>query len=165
MLWWLVLLLAIAFCCSFVAPDSGLHNSALQALDSSVGTLSRAGVEQSATSRRKRAESVDYEPDAEGTPQLCSVRAAPRTSPPLRAFNIRKRVTPLMARMAAVKYDFKCGICGKTLDVTWETDHIIPLSHARSAADFERLNSSDNWQPVHRIPCHQLKSLREAASR
>ena len=79
MLWWLVFLLAIAFCCSFVAPDSGLHNSALQALDSSVGMLSRAGVEQSATSRRKRAESMDYEPDAEGTPHLHSVRAAPRT--------------------------------------------------------------------------------------
>ena len=36
--------------------------------------LSRAGVEQSARlsrapSRRERAESVDYEPDAEGTPQ------------------------------------------------------------------------------------------------
>ena len=72
MLWWLVILLAIACCCSlvapdsFVAPDSGLHKSALQAFDSSVGVLSRAGVEQSATSRRERAESVDYEPDAEG---------------------------------------------------------------------------------------------------
>ena len=107
MLWWLVLLIAIALCCSFLAPASGLHKSALQAFDSSVGMLSRAGVEQSATSRRKRAESVDYEPDAEGTPQLHSVRAAPRTSPPpLRTFNIRKRVTPLMARMAAVKFDF-----------------------------------------------------------
>jgi 5-methylcytosine-specific restriction endonuclease McrA len=69
-----------------------------------------------------------------------------------------------MARMAAVKYDFKCGICSKTLDATWETDHIIPLSRARSAADFERLNSLDNLQPVHRIHCHQLKSSREAAS-
>ena len=96
MLWWLVILLAIAFCCSFVAPDSGLHKSALQAFDSSVGMLSRAGVEQSATSRRKRAESVDYKPDAEGSPQLRSVRAAPRTSPPFRTSSIRKRVTPRM---------------------------------------------------------------------
>ena len=46
MLWWLVVLIAIALCCSFVAPDSGLHKSALQAFDSSVGVLSRAGVEQ-----------------------------------------------------------------------------------------------------------------------
>ena len=148
MLWWLVILLAIAFCCSFVAPDSGLHKSALQAFDSSVGVLSRAGVEQSATSRRKRAESVDYEPDAEGTPQQRSVRAAPRTSPPLRTSNIRKRVTPHML----------------PLDETWETDHRIPLSQARNAAQAERLNSIDNLQPVHRA-CHQLKSSREAASR
>ena len=102
MLWWLVVLVAIALCCSFVAPDSGLHKSALQAFDSSVGVLSRAGVEQSATSRRKRAESMDYEPDAEGTPQLRSVRAAPRTSPPLRTSNIRKRVTPHMLKRVAV---------------------------------------------------------------
>ena len=61
--------------------------------------------------------------------------------------------------------NFKCGICGETLDATWETDHIIPLSAARSAADFEKLNSLANLQPVHRIPCHQLKSSREAAGR
>ena len=164
MLWWLVLLLAIAFCCSFVAPDSGLHNLALQALDSSVCMLSRVGVEQSATSRRKRAESVDYEPDAEGTPQLRSVRAAPRTSAPLRTSNIRKRVTPLMQKRVAVRYNFRCALCHLPLDETWETDHRIPLSQARNAAEAERLNSIDNLQPVHRA-CHQMKSSREAANR
>ena len=146
MLWWLVILLAIAFCCSFVAPDSGLHKSALQAFESSVGMLSRAGVEQSATSRRERAESVDYEPDAEGTP------------------NTRKRVTPHMLKRVAVRYNFRCALCHLPLDETWETDHRIPLSQARNAAEAERLNSIDNLQPVHRA-CHQLKSSREAASR
>ena len=161
MLWWLVILLAIAFCCSFVAPDSGLHKSALQAFDSSVGVLSRAGVEQSATSRRKRAESVDY---AEGAPQLRSVRAAPRTSPPLRTSNIRKRVTPHMLKRVAVRYNFRCALCHLPLDETWETDHRIPLSQARNAAEAERLNSIDNLQPVHRA-CHQMKSSREAVNR
>ena len=66
MLWWLVILLAIAFCCSFVAPDSGLHKSALQAFDSSVGVLSRAGVEQSATSRRERTKRGEDEPGIAG---------------------------------------------------------------------------------------------------
>ena len=158
MLWWLVILLAIAFCCSFVAPDSGLHKSALQAFDSSVGMLSRAGVEQSATSRRKRAESVDYEPDVEGTPHLR------RTSPPLRTSNIRKRVTPHMLKRVAVRYNFRCALCHLPLDETWETDHRIPLSQARNAAEAERLNSIDNLQPVHRA-CHQMKSSREAANR
>ena len=164
MLWWLVVLIAIALCCSFVAPDSGLHKSALHVLDLSVGLMSRAGVEQSATSRRERAESVDYEPDAEGTPQHRSVRAAPRTSPPLRTSNIRKRVTPHMVKRVAVKYNFRCALCHLPLDETWETDHRIPLSQARNAAEAERLNSIDNLQPVHRA-CHQMKSSREAANR
>ena len=169
MLWWLVMLLAIAFCCSFVAPDSGLHKSALQAFDSSVGVLSRAGVEQSAKlsrapSRCKRAENMDYEPDVEGTAHLHSVRAALRTSPPLRTSNIRKRVTPHMLKRVAVRYNFRCALCHLPLDETWETDHRIPLSQARNAAEAERLNSIDNLQPVHRA-CHQMKSSREAANR
>lgn len=164
MLWWLVVLIAIALCCSFVAPDSGLHKSALQAFDSSVGVLSRAGAEQSATSRCKRAESMDYESDAEGTTHLHSVRAAPRTSPPLRTSNIRKRVTPHMLKRVAVRYNFRCALCHLPLDETWETDHRIPLSQARNAAEAERLNSIDNLQPVHRA-CHQMKSSREAAIR
>ena len=152
-----VILLATAFCCSFAAPGSGLNTSALQTFDSSVGMLSRASVEQSA-------ESVDYEPDAEGTPQHRSVRAAPRTSPPLRTSNIRKRVTPHMLKRVAVRYNFRCALCHLPLDETWETDHRIPLSQARNAAEAERLNSIDNLQPVHRA-CHQLKSSREAASK
>ena len=157
MLWWLVMLLAIAFCYSFVAPDSGLHKSALQALDFSVGMLSHASVERSA-------ESVDYEPDAEGTPQLRSVLPALRTSPSLRTSNIRKRVTPHMLKRVAVRYNFRCALCHLPLDETWETDHRIPLSQARNAAEAERLNSIDNLQPVHRA-CHQMKSSREAANR
>ena len=164
MLWWLVVLIAIALCCSFLAPASGLHKSALQAFESSVGMLSRAGVEQSATSRRRRAESVGYEPDAEGTPQLRSVLPALRTSPPLRTSNIRKRVTPHMLKRVAVRYNFRCALCHLPLDETWETDHRIPLSQARNAAEAERLNSIDNLQPVHRA-CHQMKSSREAAIR
>ena len=164
MLWWLVFLLAIALCCSFVAPDSGLHMSALQAFDSSVGVLSRAGAEQSATFRRKRVESMDYEPGAEGTTHLHSVRAAPRTPPPLRTSNIRKRVTPHLLKRVAVRYNFRCALCHLPLDETWETDHRIPLSQARNAAEAERLNSIDNLQPVHRA-CHQMKSSREAANR
>ena len=158
MLWWLVILLAIAFCCSFVAPDSGLHKSALQAFDSSVGMLSRAGVEQSATSRRERTKRGEDEPGiagrAEGSfrgsvsasaPQLRSLRAAPRPA----------------------RYSFKCAICGLpfTDSSLWEIDHIVPLSAARTAADVARLNDISNLQPVHRSPCHQMKTSREAAAR
>ena len=164
MLWWLVILLAIAFCCSFVAPDSGLHKSALQAFDSSVGVLSRAGVEQEdAPGIAGRAEGSFRGSVSASTPQ----RAAPRPTLPLRTSSIRKRVTPLMQKRVAARYGFKCAICGLpfTDSSLWEIDHIVPLSAARTAADVARLNDISNLQPVHRSPCHQMKTSREAAAR
>ena len=176
MLWlcWLAVLLAIALGCTFLAPDSGLHNSALQAFDSSVRMLSREAVEQSATTRsRVRTDCEDDGPRiargaagalpsriAASTPALRSVRGALRTS------TIRKRVTPLMQKRVAARYNFKCAICGLpfTDSSLWEVDHIVPLNTARTAADVERLNSELNLQPVHRS-CHQLKSSKEASAR
>ena len=168
MLWWLVMLLAIAFCCSFVAPDSGLHKSALQAFDSSVGVLSRAGVEQEdAPGIAGRAEGSFRGSVSASAPQLRSLRAAPRPTLPLRASSIRKRVTPLMQKRVAARYGFKCAICGLpfTDSPLWETDHIVPLSVARTAADVARLNDISNLQPAHRSPCNQMHTSREAAAR
>ena len=167
MLWWLVILLAIAFCCSFVAPDSGLHKSALQAFDSSVGVLSRAGVEQEdAPGIAGRAEG-SFRGSVSASAQLRSLRAEPRPTLPLRTSGIRKRVTPLMQKRVAARYGFKCAICGLpfTDSSLWEVDHIVPLSTARTAADVARLNDISNLQPVHRAPCHQMKTSREAAAR
>ena len=171
---WLAILVVIAFGCTFLAPDSGLHKSALQAFDSSVRMLSREAVEQSGTTRSRVR--TDCEDDgsriargaagalpsriAASTPALRSVRGALRTS------TIRKRVTPLMQKRVAARYNFKCAICGLpfTDSSLWEVDHIVPLSSARTAADVERLNSELNLQPVHRS-CHQLKSSKEASAR
>ena len=168
------MLLAIAFCCSFVAPDSGLHKSALQAFDSSVGVLSRADdYEQSATYRREE-DKLGHAGRAEGSfrdsvsasAQLRSLRTAPRPTLPLRTSGIRKRVTPLMQKRVAARYNFRCAICGLPFTATdlWEVDHIVPLSSARNAADVARLNDISNLQPVHRS-CHQMKTSREAAAR
>ena len=167
MLWWLVILLAIAFCCSFVTPDSGLRKSALQAFDSSVGVLSRAGVEQEdAPGIAGRAEG-SFRGSVSASAQLRSLRTAPRPTLPLRTSGIRKRVTPLMQKRVAARYGFKCAICGLpfTDSSLWEIDHIVPLSAARTAADVARLNDISNLQPVHRSPCHQMKTSREAAAR
>ena len=167
MLWWLVILLAIAFCCSFVAPDKGLRKLALQAFDSSVGVLSRAGVEQEdAPGIAGRAEG-SFRGSVSASAQLRSLRAEPRPTLPLRTSGIRKRVTPLMQKRVAARYGFKCAICGLpfTDSSLWEIDHIVPLSTARTAADVARLNDISNLQPVHRSPCHQMKTSREAAAR
>ena len=180
MLWWLLLILAIAFGCSFLAPDSGLTKSALETLESSVCMLSRAGVEQSATPLgRQRTECVDDEPGIVGasdegtlrssisasTPPLRSVRTAPRPMPPLMTSNIRKGVAPLMQKHRAA-FNFKCALCRLPFtDASLrEVDHIVPLSYARAAADVERLNNIENLAPVHR-GCHQLKSSRETSAR
>ena len=178
---WLAILVVIAFGCTFLAPDSGLHKSALQAFDSSVRMLSRVDAEPSATTRsRVRTDCEDDGPRiargaagalpsriAASTPALRSVRAAPRPTTPLRTSTIRKRVTPLMQKRVAARYNFKCAICGLPFadSSLWEVDHIVPLSSARTAADVERLNSIENLQPVHRSPCHQMKTSREAAGR
>jgi len=176
MLWlWLAILVAVAIGCSFLAPGSGLHQSALRAFDSSVFMLSRGGAEQSTpshSSERTECAAGGHEGDEHSVvgasvasaPPLRSVRAAPRPMLPVKTSQIRKRVTPLMQKRVAVKYNFRCALCNLPLDDTWETDHRIPLSQARSAAEADRLNSPDNLQPVHRA-CHQLKSSREAASR
>ena len=164
---WLAILVVIAFGCTFLAPDSGLHKSALQAFDSSVRRLSREAVEQAGTTRsRVRTDCEDDGPRiARGAAAALPSRITAST-PALRTSTIRKRVTPLMQKRVAARYSFKCAICGLpfTDSSLWEVDHIVPLSSARTAADVERLNSELNLQPVHRS-CHQLKSSREATAR
>ena len=89
------------------------------------------------------------------------------------ALALNTGLIPLAARPAraqkrvAARYGFKCAICGLpfTAQSLWEIDHIVPLSSARTAADVARLNDISNLQPVHRTPCHQMKTSREAAAR
>ena len=155
---WLALLVAIAFGCSFLAPGSGLHASALRAFDSSVSMLSRGDIESTLSDGGD-----EEDEDNAGRRPVRSV-ASRQPVAPLKTSAIRRRVTPLMQKRVAVRYNFRCALCHLPLDETWENDHRIPLSQARNAAEAERLNSIDNLQPVHRA-CHQLKSSREAASR
>ena len=151
---WLALLIAIAFGCSFLAPSSDLHTSALRAFDSSISTLSRGGIETTVSdgSDEEDQDTADRRPVRSVAPRQLAT--------PLKTSAIRRRVTPLMLKRVAVKYNFRCALCHLPLDETWETDHRIPLSQARNAAEAERLNSIDNLQPVRRA-CHQLKSSRE----
>ena len=84
-------------------------------------------------------------------------RAATRAAPAPATTTPRKRITPFQARLVAAKYGFRCAICGDILDAGWETDHIVPLSRGGT-------NDLSNLQPVHRVPCHQMKSSREATA-
>ena len=169
-MFWLPLCLLVAcLLCLWLKPNSELAYSAARAFDSSVLVVSRG-----------RAESAMLDVDDGDDENIAERRRAARSSathvrsvaprrhiPPWSTAAIRKRVTPLMQKRVAARYNFKCAICNKPFTDTslWEVDHIVPLSSARTAADVERLNSIENLQPVHRTPCHQMKTSREAAVR
>jgi len=161
--WLLLCLLVVCVLCSWLRPNSDLANSASRAFDSSVLMLSRgcAGAAMLDDS------DDDDEDVADRLPQHVRSATPRRPAPLLKTSAIRKRVTPLMQKRVAARYNFKCAICGLpfTDSSLWEVDHIEPLNSAKTAADVERLNSISNLQPVHRTPCHQMKTSREAAVR
>lgn len=169
MFWVLLLLIAAVALCSWLSPPgSSLNRSAWQAFDSAVANLSQGDEEDERDDTRRvaarassaRGSSSRVQSRAASAPPPLSAQAA---TPPKTA-QIRKRITPLMQKRVAVMYNFRCALCNLPLDETWETDHIVPLSQAKNAAEAERLNSQGNLQPVHRA-CHQLKSSHEAAGR
>lgn len=150
--WFLLVLLVVVVLCSWHGPGSSLERSAWRAFDSSIHILSKCDGDEDAPLVERAGPSTRVQPATLGN-------AAGRTAA------IRRRVTPLMAKRVAARYGFRCGICGKPLNESWETDHIVPLSQAKTATDIERLNAIENLQPVHRIPCHQMKSSRETSKR
>ena len=161
MLWWLLVLMAIVLLCSCLNPPNELRESAIRALDASVLVAGRfeLPVDDDVVPKQK---------EARAPPPRAEVRrnnsASPRQHGPgtkSKTALYRKRPTPLMQKRVAVRCGFKCGICKLPLDETWETDHIVPLTKAKSFEDAERLNAIDNLQAVHRA-CHQIKTSREA---
>ena len=111
-LFWLALLIAVAFGCSFLAPSSDLHASALRAFESSVSALSRGDIETTMTDGSD-AEDEQSVVKVIAAPPAKRVRATPRPTLPVKTSQIRKRVTPLMARMAAVKLILNVGFAAK----------------------------------------------------
>ena len=155
---YLLMLVVIITLCSCLAPHSGLQVSAVRALESSVnmvGRFSSPDDQEDDMPERKAAWDPPVKARRRNSPSKQGTDAKWRTA------MFRKRPTPLMQKKVAVAYGFKCAICKQPLDETWETDHIVPLSSAKSFEDAERLNSLENLQPVHRS-CHQIKTSREA---
>jgi 5-methylcytosine-specific restriction endonuclease McrA len=162
MFWLLLGLLVACWLCAWLKPGTDLASSAARAFDSSVLLLSRGGTDPAMSDDSN-------EDDQDASYRRRPVRSAAPRQPaaPLKTSTFRKRVTPLLQKRVAARYGFKCAICGLpfTDQSLWEIDHIVPLSSARTAADVARLNDISNLQPVHRTPCHQMKTSREAAAR
>ena len=161
MICYLLMIVLIIILCSRLAPHQReLQASAVRALESSmnmVGRLSPPDDQEDDMRERRTA----WEPPATARRRTSQGQSKQGTDAKWRTALYRKRPTPLMQKRVAVKYGFKCAICKQLLDSTWETDHIVPLTEAKSFEDAERLNSIENLQPVHRA-CHQIKTSREA---
>ena len=161
MLWWLLVLMAIVLLCSCLNARSELRESAIRALDASVLMAGRfeLPVEDDFVPNQKEARTPPPRAEVRRNNSASPSKHGPGAT--WKTALYRKRPTPLMQKRVAVRYAFKCGICKLPLDETWETDHIVPLTKAKSFEDAERLNAIDNLQPVHRA-CHQIKTSREA---
>jgi 5-methylcytosine-specific restriction endonuclease McrA len=157
MLCYLLMLVVVIIFCSCLAPHSGLRVSAVRALESSVNMVGRFSDDREDDTPERTAA---WEPPAKDKRRASPSKHNNRDTKWKTAL-YRKRPTPLMQKRVAVRYNFRCALCGRLLDDTWETDHIVPLTEAKSFEDAERLNSIENLQPVHRA-CHQIKTSREA---
>ena len=153
-LFWLALLLAVAFGRSLLAPNTGLRASAPRAFEASVSELSRGAgrIMVAAMKAMSPASSRTSPPEH----HHCEARGQGRYPRSQR----RHRSIARRSRRSGRGWSRRTMIFNAGF-----TNHIIPLYLARSGADFERLNSFGNLQPIHRIPCHQMKSSRGAASR
>ena len=87
-----------------------------------------------------------------GAPPLPTNRAPTTKQPRQRA---RRYVSPFTAKRVAARQHFKCNLCRRELDETWETDHRVPLWMGGS-------NEASNLQALCRS-CHISKSAGEAS--
>ena len=74
-----------------------------------------------------------------------------KTSPVKRGY-----ISPYMRNQVAQSQHWRCNICGKELDASFDLDHILPLSQGGS-------NDRSNLQAICHSPCHIEKSAREAS--
>ena len=73
------------------------------------------------------------------------------TSPVKRGY-----ISPYMRNQVAQSQHWRCNICGKELDASFDLDHILPLSQGGS-------NEQSNLQAICHSPCHIEKTAREAS--
>ena len=75
----------------------------------------------------------------------------------------RAYISPYTKKLIASRQKWRCAVCNKLLDASYEIDHIIPL-HRGSSSD-SSLQSFDNLQALCRSPCHIEKTARENSAR
>lgn len=141
----MLLLLAVALLCAWLAPDSRLGESCARALESHVVAMRHFGhgdLDDEAENSLAQFE-LDRMP-----PRHVATRAA--TGAAVTAAHKRKRVTPFISKKVAARQEFRCAMCGELLQEDWEIDHVRPLQHGGD-------NELSNLQALHRR-CHAYKN-------
>ena len=84
-------------------------------------------------------------------------------SPP-KSGNKRPYISPSTKKIVASRPKWRCAVCGRLLDASYEIDHIRQLFSGRSGGgtnDIANLNDISNLQALCRSPCHIQKSAME----
>ena len=115
--------------------------TAIRALDSAFTLMNG----DEATTRRPTLESRDTTNRATTTKQNENTTTQ----------RVKRYVSPFTAKQVAARQHFRCNVCHRELDETWETDHKVPLWMGGS-------NEIFNLQALCRS-CHISKSAREAS--
>ena len=68
----------------------------------------------------------------------------------------RPYISPYMRNQVARSQHWRCRICSRELDASFDLDHILPLSQGGS-------NDRSNLQAICHSPCHIEKTAREAS--
>ena len=100
-------------------------------------------------------ESTTRHPTLEGrdAPPITTNRAT--TTKRSTTQRVKRYVSPYTKKLVAASQHWKCRICGRELDASYEIDHIVPL-HKNGG------NEISNLEAICRSPCHISKSAREA---
>ena len=105
----------MAFGCSFLAPSSDMHASALRAFESSVFALSRGDIETTMTD----GSDAEYEQSVVkviAAPPAKRVRATPRPTLPVKTSD---KIEQALAKALEpeVIAEYTCSFCGEKVDV------------------------------------------------
>ena len=76
----------------------------------------------------------------------------------------RAYISPYTKKLIASRQNWRCAVCNRLLDASYEIDHIIPLHRGGSSSD-SSLHSLENLQALCRSPCHIEKTARENSAR
>lgn len=102
-------------------------------------------------------ETIAPEPITRAMNAINTTDATVTVEPPAPSARIKRSVSAAKKKRVAAAQEWKCDMCGETLDETYEVDHIIALCDGGT-------NEDSNLRALCR-PCHAKKTAEERHAR